>query len=188
MDDLSRVTWLYLMKSLFELFSHFSSFCVEIQTQFHVSMQTSRSDNAKEYLLKPFQSFMLLHEILHQTSCVDTPSQNGVAERKNRHIFEIARAILFQMNVLKHFWANVVSLACFFINRMPSLVLNWATPYRQLFPNNLLFPIDPKVFRCTCFVRDVRPQVSKLDLKSLKCIFVGYSRVQKGYRCYCPTL
>ena len=39
-----------------------------------------------------------------------------------------------------------------------------------------------------CFVQDVCPQVSKLDLKSLKCIFVGYSRVQKGYRCYCLTL
>ena len=62
------------------------------------------------------------------------------------------------------------------------------TPHHQLFPNNLLFPIDPKVFGCTCFVRDVRPQVSKLDLKSLKCIFVGYSRGQKGYRCYRPTL
>ena len=51
-----------------------------------------------------------------------------------------------------------------------------------------MFLIDPKVFGCTCFVRDARPQFSKLDLKSLKCIFVGYSRVQKGYRCYCPTL
>ena len=91
------------------------------------------------------------------------------------------------MNVPKHFWADAVSTTCFVINRMPSLVLNWATPYHQLFQNNS-FPIEPKVFGCTCFVRDVRPQVSKLDSKSLKCIFVGYSRVQKGYRCYCPTL
>ena len=52
----------------------------------------------------------------------------------------------------------------------------------------MLFPIDPKAFGCTCFVGNVYPQVSKLDPKSLKCIFVGYSRVQKGYRCYCPTL
>ena len=52
----------------------------------------------------------------------------------------------------------------------------------------MLFPIDPKVFGCTCFVLDVRPQVSKLDPKSLKYIFVGYSHVQKGYNCYCPTL
>ena len=132
-------------------------------------MQTLRSDNAKEYLLEPFQSFMLRHEILHQILCVDTPSQNGVAERKYRRILETARALLFQMNVLKHFWTEVISTACFLINRMPSSVLNWTAPYHQLFPNNPLFPIDPKVFGCTCFVRDVRPQVSKLDPKSLKC-------------------
>ena len=58
-DDFSRVTWLYLMKSQFEIFSHFSAFCAEIQTQFHVSVQTLRSDNAKKYLSEPFQSFML---------------------------------------------------------------------------------------------------------------------------------
>ena len=92
------------------------------------------------------------------------------------------------MHVPKHLWANAVSTACFLINRMPSSVLNWATPYHQLFPNNPLFPIDPKVFGCICFVRDVCPHVSKLYPKSLKCIFVGYSCVQKGYRCYCPTL
>ena len=51
-----------------------------------------------------------------------------------------------------------------------------------------LFPIEPQVFGCTCFVWDVCPHVSKLDLKSLKCIFFGYSQVQKGYRCYCPSL
>ena len=176
------------MKSRFELFSHFSIFCAKIQTQFHVSVQTLRSDNTKEYLSEPFQSFMSQHEILHQTSCVDIPSHNGVAERKNRHLLETTRALLFQMNVPKHFWADVVSTACFFINGMPSSVLNWATPYHQLFSNNSLFLIDPKVFGCTCFVRDVRPQVSKLDPKSLKCIFVSDSHVQKGYMCYCPTL
>ena len=53
-DNFSRVTWLYLMKSRFELFSHFSAFCVELRTQFHVSVQTLRSDNTKEYLLEPF--------------------------------------------------------------------------------------------------------------------------------------
>ena len=44
-----------------------------------------------------------------------------------------------------------------------------------------------RVFGCTCFVRDVRLHVSKLDSKSLKCNFLGYYRVQKGYRCYCPN-
>ena len=123
-DDFSCVTWLYLMKSRSELFSHFTAFCAEIKTQFHVPIQILRSDNAKEYLLEPFQSFMLQHEILHQTYCVDTPSQNGVIERKNRHLLKIARALMFQMHVPKHFWADTVSTTCFLINRIPSSVLN----------------------------------------------------------------
>ena len=117
------------MKSCSELFSHFTAFCAEIQTQFHVPVQILRSDNAKEYLSEPFQSFMLQHEIFHQTSCVDTFYQNGVAERKNRHLLETTGALLFQMHVPKHFWVDAVSTACFLINRMPSSVLNWATPY-----------------------------------------------------------
>ena len=91
------------------------------------------------------------------------------------------------LNNHKHFWADAVSTTCFLINGMSSLVLNWVTLYHKLFPNNLLFPVDPKVFGCTCFVQNVCPQVSKLDSKSLKCIFVGYSFFKKGYRCYCPT-
>ena len=71
---------------------------------------------------------------------------------------------------------------------MPSSILNWATPYRKLFLNNPLFPTELKVFRCTCFIRDVCLHVSKLDSKSLKCIFLGYSHVKKGHRCYCPSL
>ena len=59
MDDLCHVTWLYLMISRSEFFSHFSDFCAKIQTQFHVSVQTLRSDNAKEYLSEPCKSFML---------------------------------------------------------------------------------------------------------------------------------
>ena len=131
---------------------------------------------------------MLQHEILHQTSCVDIPSHNWLAERKNRHLLETVRTLLFHMNVPKHFWVDIVSTTCFLINRMPSSVLNCATPYHKLFSNNLLFPIDRKVFGCICFIRDFHSQVSKLDPKSLKCIFVGYSRVKKGYMCYCPNL
>ena len=100
-------------------FSHFRAFYAEIHTQFHVFVQSLRSDNGKEYLSEQFQSFMLQNGIIHQTSCVDTP-HNGVAKRKNRYLLEIANALLFQMHVPKQFWVNTVSIACFLINRMPS--------------------------------------------------------------------
>ena len=134
------------MKNRSKLFSHFCVFYAKIHTQFHVSIQSLRSDNAKEYVSEQFQSFMLQNGILHQTSYFDTPSRNGVAERKNRNLFETARALLFQMQVLKHFWVDVVSTACFFINRMPSSVMNWDTPYHILFRINLYFPLSLRCF------------------------------------------
>ena len=92
------------------------------------------------------------------------------------------------MHVLKHFWADAVSTACFLINWMPSYILDWATPFQTLFPHKSLFSINLGLFGCTCFVWDDRSYVSKLNPKSLKCIFLGYSQVQKGYRCYCLSL
>lgn len=51
-----------------------------------------------------------------------------------------------------------------------------------------MFPIEPRVFGCTCSVRVVHPQVSKLETKSLKCVFLAYVRLQQGYRCFPPLL
>ncbi|GKE82548.1 retrovirus-related pol polyprotein from transposon TNT 1-94, partial [Tanacetum coccineum] len=146
------------------------------------------SDNAKEYFSETFQSYMLQHGIFQESSCVYRPAQNGVAEHKNRHLLEVAPALLFQMTVPKPFWADTVSTACFLINRMPSAVLGRNYPYSVLFPTKHLFPIDPKIFGSTCFVQDTQPNITKLDPKSLKCVFLGYSRIQKGYRCYSPQL
>ena len=53
-DDFSCVTWLFLMKSRFEFFSHFIAFCAKIQTQFHIHVQILRSDDTKEYLFELF--------------------------------------------------------------------------------------------------------------------------------------
>ena len=113
-DDYLRTTWLYLIKNYSKLFSHFRALCAEIHTEFYVFIQNLRSDNAKEYLYEQFQSFMLQNDILYHTSCVDNPSQNGVAERKNRHLLETVRALLFPMHVPKHFWVDAVFTACFF--------------------------------------------------------------------------
>ena len=88
------------MKNRVELFFIFQKFYVEIQTQFNVSIRVLRSDNAREYFSTPFTSFMSQHEILHQSSCAHTPQQNGVAERKNRHLIETARTLLLQVTFL----------------------------------------------------------------------------------------
>ncbi|KAL0393252.1 UNVERIFIED_CONTAM: Retrovirus-related Pol polyprotein from transposon RE1 [Sesamum radiatum] len=69
---------------------------------------------------------------------------------------------------------------------MPSTVLNGDTLYSCLFPDKPLFGIAPRVFGCVCFVHIHSPSLDKLSPRSVKCIFLGYSRTQKGYRCYDP--
>ena len=123
-DDYSRCTWLFLMKTRTELFSIFQNFHFEIRTQFNTSIRILRSDNAKKYFSMTFSSFMSSHEILHQSSCAYTPQQNGVVERKNRHLVETARTLLLHHKVPQHFWGDAILSACYLINRMPSSVLH----------------------------------------------------------------
>ena len=98
-DDYSRCTWLFLMKNRVELYSIFHKFYAKILTQFNISICVLRRDNVREYFSAPFISFMSQHGILHQSSCAHTPQQNGVAERKNRHLIETARTLLLHYHV-----------------------------------------------------------------------------------------
>jgi hypothetical protein len=89
--------------------------------------------------------------------------------------------------VPKQFWGEAVLTATYLINKMPSRVLNFRTPSQVLlkaFPHTkLLFSLNPKVFGCSVFV-----QIHHRGKASLKCIFIGYSPHQKGYKCYSPVL
>ncbi|RVW87594.1 Retrovirus-related Pol polyprotein from transposon RE1 [Vitis vinifera] len=138
----------------------------------------SRLTNAREYFSAPFTSFMSHHGILHQSSCAHT-QQNGVAERKNRHLVETARTILLHSNVPFRFWGDAVLTACYLINRMPSSVLHDQIPHSLLFPDQPLYFLPPRVFGCTCFVHILTPGQDKLSAKAMKCLFLGYSRLQK---------
>ncbi|RVW79276.1 Retrovirus-related Pol polyprotein from transposon TNT 1-94 [Vitis vinifera] len=106
------------------------------------------------------------HGLIHETTCPQTPQQNGIAERKNRHILETARAILLGAHVPNHFWTDAVTTAVHLINRMPSRVLKFKTPLQALstvisLPIALMFP--PRVFGCVAFVHLHKNQRTKLD-------------------------
>ena len=185
-DDYSRCTWLFLMKNRAKLYSFFHKFYDEILTQFNIFIRVLCSNNAREYFSAPFISFMSQYGIFHQSSCAHTPQQNGVAERKNRHLIEIARIFLLHYHVPFNFWGDVVLIACYLINCMPSSVLHDQIPYSLFFPNQPLYFLPPRVFGCTCFVHILTPGQDKLSAKATKCIFLGYSQLQKGYLCYSP--
>lgn len=154
-DDCTRMTWLYLMKHKDEVFNIFTTFHAMINTQYGATIKVLRSDNGGEYVNTQLKAYFTQHGLIHETSCAQTPQQNGVAERKNRHILETARALLLGASMPQSFWTDAVSTAVHLLNRMPSKVLSFKTPLQCLsahvtLPNVLM--LSPRVFGCVAYV------------------------------------
>ena len=187
-DDFSLMTWLFLMKNHSELFYIFQIFCNMIKTQFAQKIRILRSDNAKEYTSHSFGSYLFDKGIIHQTSCAHTPQQNGVTERKNRHLLDVACCLLIHMHVPKQFWSDAVLNTCYLINRMSSSILDGTSHHSLLYPSSSPFSLPLKVFGCVCYVHNLGPELDKFDHRATKCVFLGYSTTQKGYHCYSLVL
>ena len=93
-DDCTRMTWLYTMKQKSDVGQIFQQFYRMIRNKFSLPIKILRLDNGGEYLNSDLSHFFTEHGILHETTCPQTQQQNGVAERKNRHILETTRALL----------------------------------------------------------------------------------------------
>ncbi|XP_049935028.1 retrovirus-related Pol polyprotein from transposon RE2 isoform X2 [Nymphaea colorata] len=186
-DDYSRCTFVYLLKERSEVLVIVKNFVAFVETQFQTSVQAFRTDNAREYVSQSLDDFLKSKGIVHETSCSYTPPQNGVAERKNRHLLDVTRAIMFHRRVPKRYWGDALLTSAHLINRMPTRVLQGHSPYSMLWPTQNPWPLTPRVFGCVCFVHDHSPTLKKLDPRSIKAVFLGYSSTQKGYKCVDPT-
>ena len=111
-----------------------------------------------------------------------------MAECKNRHLVEAVCTLLLYHKVPQPFWGDAILAACYLINRMPSSILLDQIPHFVLLPNQPLFDLPPRVFGCVCFVHIFTPGHDKLSAKAMKCVFLGYSHLQRGYRCYSPYI
>ena len=112
-----------------------------------------------------------------------TPQQNGVVERKNRIIQEMAKATLHNKDVDRNLWGEAVNTACHTVNRMYFRLGTKKTPYelwKGRMPNVKYF----KIFGSTCFILKDRENVRKFDSRSDKGIFLGYSSTSKAYWVY----
>ncbi|CAL9026883.1 unnamed protein product, partial [Prunus brigantina] len=160
-----------------------------VSTQFHAQVKVFRTDNGGEYVNNTLASFFRAQGIIHQTTTPFTPQQNGVSERKNRQLLEVARSLMLDMSVPHHLWGHAVLSAAYLINRTPSRVLDFKTPH-DVFGDHVspvsVSKLPPKVFGCVAYVHVYSHQRSKLDPCALRCVFIGYSSTQKGYKCYHP--
>src|ERR1044072_7930185 len=182
-DDYSRWTWVKFLRSKDESHSVFSIFCTQVQNEKNCKIVKVRSDHGGEFENKDFENLFDSNGISHDFSCPTTPQQNGVVERKNRTLQEMARTMIQETDMAKHFLAEAVNTTCYIQNRISIRPILNKTPY-ELWNNK-----KPNIsyfhpFGCTCYVLNSKDKLSKLDSKAQTCIFLGYSERPKGYRVY----
>ena len=122
-DDCTRMSWIYLLRNKSDVLSVFQTFHAMIQTQFQKPIKVLRTDNGGEYVNHLFHQYLATYGIIHQTTCPQTPQQNGVAERKNRHILEVARSMLIGAHMPEYFWGDAILTTAYLINRLPTQAL-----------------------------------------------------------------
>ncbi|GJT55653.1 putative RNA-directed DNA polymerase [Tanacetum coccineum] len=131
-DDYTKAVWVYLIKSKDEVSHFITVFYNLIENQFNKKIKVFRSDNGTEFVNQYVNKFCADKGVIHQTSCAYTPQQNGIAERKHRHLLNVARSLMFQGGIPLRMWSECILTATYLINRLPSSVLNGKSPYEMI--------------------------------------------------------
>lgn len=169
-----------------EVLTHFQKLVAKIQNLFGITIKFLQSDNGTEYVNHEFTKYCNSLGIQQRFSCPHTPQQNGLAERKHRHIATMARNLLLTSGAPHKLWVEAVLTSVYLINLLPTSVLNWDTPHHCLYGSPPSYS-SLRVFGCSCFPYLGTYVSDKLSSRSIECVFLGYSPQHRGYRCLDPN-
>ena len=82
-----------------------------VENQSGHKIKVPRNDNGKEYVNKNLQHLFEECGIQMQHSTPYTPQQNGVAERKNRSLKEMATCMIEARDISPKIWVEAISCA-----------------------------------------------------------------------------
>ena len=137
----------------------FKRYKTEVENQKDRKIKILRSDRGGEYFPNDFSTFCEEHGIIHQSSTLYTPQQNGLAERKNRTLGDMVNAMILSVELSFNFWGKALLTACYVHNRVPSKNIK-VSPYELW--NGRKPNLDYiKMWGCLAFYRVVDPKKKK---------------------------
>jgi hypothetical protein len=184
-DDYSRKTWLYLLKTKDEVFNKFQEFKAEIENLTNKKIKILRTDNGGEYTSKEFIAFCKSARIRRELTVPHNPQQNGVVERKNRSIEETVKALQNFQGLSMFLWGEAAMIAIYVQNISPHRILKDMTP-EEAFSSKKPNVENLRIFGCPFYPHIPKDKRNKLEPSGKKGIFVGYSDSSKAYRIYIP--
>ena len=182
-DDYSRYTWVFFLNDKAKVQEIFKTFAKKVQNEFKSKIIKVRSDNGTEFKNSKMEDFFDDQGFKHEFSNAYTPQQNGVVERKNRTLIEMARTMLDEYKTPERFWAEAINTACHASNRLYLHRLLKKTSYELLTgnkPNVSYF----RVFGSKCYILNKKHRHSKFSPKCYEGFLVGYPSNGHGYRVF----
>ncbi|CAN0840533.1 Retrovirus-related Pol polyprotein from transposon RE1 [Linum grandiflorum] len=174
-DHATRFTWVYFLRQKSDLLPIAREFIQMVSTQFGKQIKIIRSDPGGEFISNQLQELFKEKGILPQQSCPGVSQQNGLVERKNRHVLELTHTILFHSCVPPSFWVEAVHTVVHLINRQITPILKERSPYQVMYSRTPDYS-KLKVFGCVCYVLLAKRERHKLSPKAAKCVF--FCRIQ----------
>ncbi|CAM8948430.1 unnamed protein product [Rhodiola kirilowii] len=185
-DDFTRFSWTRFLRDKSAAAPQFIELATLLQREREASgerLVSIRSDNGTEFKNATMTSYCTKHGIAHQFSSAITPQQNGVVERKNRTIQEMARVMIHAKKIPLKFWSEAMNTACHIINRVTIRTGTEMTCY-ELWKGKKPTVKYFHIFGSECYILNDREYRQKLDPKSDEGFFLGYSSNSRAYRVF----
>jgi hypothetical protein len=179
-DDYSRFAWVFFLQEKSQ--ETLKGFLRRAQNEFGLRIKKIRNNNGTKFKNSQIEGFFE-EDIKHEFSSPYTPQQNGVVERKNRTLSDMAITMLDEYKTPVRFWAKAINTACYSINRLYLHRILKKTSYELLTgkkPNVSYF----RVFGSKCFILIKQGRSSKFAPKAVEGFLLGYDSNTRAYRVF----
>ncbi|UYV76289.1 hypothetical protein LAZ67_13003275 [Cordylochernes scorpioides] len=158
-------------------------FIVKRENELNSKLKRLRTDNGTEFINKNLETSIESKGIKHELTTPYTPRSNGRVERANRTLLDKGRTLLADSQLPHHFWAEAVNTAAYLYN-LTSTTNDPDTTPMEKWKGKKSSVSHIMRFGCEVFYKLENHHRHKLEAKSKRGIFVGYSRCRRAYRVF----